>query len=319
MARLWSGDAAAISLLRGRFEAEEDAFVHGVILQELPLCGKHDHGLLAYFRQRAIAAPDWRTRQEGIVALARTWKEEPETLRLLQERAVTDPDDYVRLQALNELLSGWAHDPQTVSLVKERGFKDRSREVRQNLKDALRSVDIDGGTLGNDAVFFRSLALHDRDPEVRQAALVWLAQEQQEEVDLMGLCRHIAVHDADELTRGLALEILSGATRWDSDASYESSTLHDSDPAVRKAAIIRLARAHLPAADAEFAALCRDVAVQDPDASLRALALEIAAIGYRGDSATLSLLGERAAHDNDPEVRDQAAFLTWWITFRPAG
>ena len=249
MARLWSGDAAAISLLRGRFEAEEDAFVHGVILQELPLCGKHDHGLLAYFRQRAIAAPDWRTRQEGIVALARTWKEEPETLPLLHERAVTDPDDYVRLQALNELLSGWAHDPQTVSLLKERAFKDRSREVRQNLKDALRSVGIDGGTLGNDAVFFRSLALHDRDPEVRQAALVWLAQEQQEEVDLTGLCRHIAVHDADELTRGLALEILSGATRWDSAASYESSTLHDSDPAVRKAAIVRLARAHLPAAE----------------------------------------------------------------------
>jgi len=372
LARLWGGEVAAILLLRERLEAEQDAYVHAVVLEELLLCGKDDRDLFAYFKTTATSAPRWAARQEAVVALARAWKQEPETLPLLQSVAVADADESVRLQALGELRSAWAHDPATIALLQERAFQDRSPALRENLKAELRPLGIGGGFLSNDATVFKNLALHHVDPQVRQAALVWLLQAPEpQDVNLSDLCRRIAVHDADEFMRGLALQALAGTfeydpsmgpvndpryeqyldlpAKWaddprtvsllqeralkdpsywireklrktgalasDRDAFWENLLLQDGDPATRRVALIRFAQERLPTDEFGLAALCRKVAVHDPDASLRGLALEIAALSYKADSGTLDLLCERGTSDPDPVVRDRAAFLSWWIPF----
>ena len=78
-----------------------------------------------------------QVRSNAVRELARGWKDDPDTPRLLKERVSLDDSEYVRWVAVEELAMGWADDPETRRLLQERVTHDDSRSVRQAATNEL--------------------------------------------------------------------------------------------------------------------------------------------------------------------------------------
>jgi HEAT repeats len=63
---------------------------------------------LKILKERASSDPSWGVRWAG--ALARNWRDDPDTVKILKERATSDEQEHVRKGAVQELLRGWSED-----------------------------------------------------------------------------------------------------------------------------------------------------------------------------------------------------------------
>ena len=61
--------------------------------------------------------------------LARGWKDDPETLRMVKEEC-SSSDDRSVASAIQERARGWKDDPETLRFVKERASSDENGAVR---------------------------------------------------------------------------------------------------------------------------------------------------------------------------------------------
>ncbi|NJK76447.1 MAG: HEAT repeat domain-containing protein [Microcoleus sp. SU_5_6] len=63
-------------------------------------------------------------RVKAVVAVAITWKDDPETLPLLKQLAQYDDNSDVRCTAVQQIARGWKDDPETLPMLKERVRSD---------------------------------------------------------------------------------------------------------------------------------------------------------------------------------------------------
>ncbi|NJM61801.1 MAG: hypothetical protein HC849_18925 [Oscillatoriales cyanobacterium RU_3_3] len=69
-------------------------------------------------------------RVKAVVAVAITWKDDPETLPLLKQLAQYDDNSDVRCTAVQQIARGWKDDPETLPMLKERVRSDDDSDVR---------------------------------------------------------------------------------------------------------------------------------------------------------------------------------------------
>ncbi|NJR25066.1 MAG: NACHT domain-containing protein, partial [Richelia sp. CSU_2_1] len=70
-------------------------------------------------------------RVKAVVAVAITWKDDPETLPLLKQLAQYDDNSDVRCTAVQQIARGWKDDPETLPMLKERVRSDDNWPVRR--------------------------------------------------------------------------------------------------------------------------------------------------------------------------------------------
>ncbi|MBF2089479.1 MAG: HEAT repeat domain-containing protein [Synechococcales cyanobacterium K32_A2020_035] len=118
----------------------------------------------------------------AVTAIAQTYKDDPDTLRLLKDRVQNDDDGYVRRVAVKAIAQGWKDNPEVIQLLLQVAMQDP---------------------------FEREDSWQDNP---RQAALEALLRQAPTDPNIMELLRDRAEHDGDEQLRDWAKERLSRAT-----------------------------------------------------------------------------------------------------------
>jgi predicted NACHT family NTPase len=148
--------------LKDRAARDDNESVRQAAVRDLARSWKDDPDTLLLLKERAAKDDNWSVREAALQELARGWKDDPDTLSLLKDWAANDDDGSARQAALQELARGWKDDPGTLPLLKERAAKDDSESVLEAaLQELARGWKDDPDTLAcllDRAVMEESLA-----------------------------------------------------------------------------------------------------------------------------------------------------------------
>jgi hypothetical protein len=86
---------------------------------------------LAWLKERAAKDNLLHVRRAALYVLARSWKDDPDTLSWLKERAVNDDKPLERLNALDAIFGQWPEHPETLSLLYELAQNDPEPDLRE--------------------------------------------------------------------------------------------------------------------------------------------------------------------------------------------
>ena len=71
-----------------------------------------------WIKERARSDKNYAVRMAVVQGLARGWKDDAETLRILKERSRSNENNHVRIAAIQELARGWKDDADVIAILK---------------------------------------------------------------------------------------------------------------------------------------------------------------------------------------------------------
>ncbi len=277
-----------------------DPIVREAAVRELARSWKEEPETLPWLKDRARSDEDGSVRQAAVQELARGWKEDPQTPPLLKERARSDEHWSVRQAAVQELARGWKEDPQTPAWLKACARSDKHSSVRQAaVQELARGWREDPQTLP----WLKACARSDKHRRMRQAAMQELARGWKEDPETLPLLKNRARSDEHADVRLAALQELARGWKEDPETLpwLQNRARSDEHADVRLAALQELARGWKE--DPETLPWLQDCARSNEDWRARLAALQELARGWKEDPETLPLLQDRARSDEDEDVR----------------
>jgi hypothetical protein len=275
----WGGNAEALTFIHRVACGSETWFVREAAVRILAAAWAGDPDTLPFIRSRATTDGHWSVRRAALHTLGTTWGRRTETRTVLRDRAVDDPDGRVRATALAAAARAGRTDPRTLALIYERAGADPDATVRSTAVAILA-----GGWSEQPRTvpLLQELAATDVDPAVRSAAARAVAT---------------ARHDHQRLLRLLDDQIANGAAAGDRRRTVQALVDNADDPGIRQS--LR-------------------AGISNPDPHFRAAAVRFVASDSPDDPHTLPLLRGLATNDPDPTVRTVAlrAVLTGWREHR---
>src|SRR6266404_850225 len=259
----------------------------------------------AWFKGRAENDDDWAVRSAAIQELARGWKDDPETLRLLKDRAANDESWGVRSAVVQEMARGWKDDPDTLPWLKDRASKDYHGAVR---KAALQELARGWKDDSDIKELLRQRATADKVETVRQAAVRELARYSKDSITLNWLKARANYSHSVAVQQAAVHEVARG---WKDDnptrawLNARANANRESKEHVRKSALIELARGWR---DSWTLRLLRDIAANDSSWIVRQAAVQELARGWKDEPDTLRLLKDRAMRIDEYWEVQQCAF-----------
>jgi HEAT repeat protein/predicted ATPase len=261
----WYGLDRIRSLVLDRATNDESDAVRESVMMALARRFATNSETLHLLLDRATHDQSATVRGNSVTALAQYFAKEPRTLPLLLEHAANDKEEYVRDSALSALAQQFSSEPQTLPLLLDRAAHDQSATVRGTATAALaRHFPSDPQTLP----LLLNSAVSVEDPLGRRSAVAALARYFPRQPETLPIVLDRAEHDQDERVRQSALSAL---------AQYFSN-------------------------EPETLRLLLDHAVRDKYESVRDSAVYAVAQYFSSEPETLRLLLDRAANDT-PVVR----------------
>jgi HEAT repeat protein/energy-coupling factor transporter ATP-binding protein EcfA2 len=237
-----------------------------------------------------------------VEGLAECWGAEREVRELLRTCAAADPAERVRSTALEALAEVGAGEESVSELLADRSVADPSLRVRA-LARSLR-----GDSASDEGLWapFVALAVSAEDKYQRYHALSALAQYRGDDPEVRELLCRRAVEDPAGFVRLEALTHLGDQLDDERVAALmRNLALEDPDASTRQLALFYLTR------HSEEPEAAHRLAVEDPDWFVRSHAL-FGLRDIRGDDpATWELARRRAVVDPDERVRGSACSVLW--------
>src|ERR1017187_9378200 len=260
IASVWRS-AAVQSRLSSLANVSQDWIVRRAAVQELARSWKDDPNTLPWLKERARSDKTDAVRIAAVQELARGWKDDADTLPFLQDRVRSDAEDAVRSAAVQELARGWRNDPNTLLWLKERArLRDESLVQRAAVQELARGWKDDPNTLP----MLKDRARSDKLIMVRTAAVQELARRWKDDPDVLPLLKEHARSDEQSWVQICAIQEL--ARGWKNDS--------------------------------ETLPFLKDHAISDPDNAVRRLAVQELARGWKDDPDTVPFLKDRARSDD---------------------
>ena len=256
----------------------------------------------SWLLKSAVQDRDWIVRLAAVQELARGWKQDPDTLRLLKDRARSDESGIIRLTAVRELARGWRQDPDTLAWFTERARSDDKLIRRAAVQELARGWKQNPGILP----WLKERARSDEHEWVREAALQELARGWKQDPGILPWLKERARSVEDPAVWPAAVRELARGRKQDPDTLVwlKERACADSHPAVRQAAVQELARGWKQ--DPDTLPLLKNRACFDEHEWVRQTAVQELARGWKQDPDTLRLLKYRALSHKDPAVRGAA-------------
>ncbi len=264
---------------------------------------RDDPQTLPLVRDGAVNDGDEDVRSAAVRALAEHFRDDPQTLPLVRDRAVNDAHEDARSAAVRALDEHFRDDPQTLLLVHDRAVNDAHEDVRSAAVSALvEHFHDDPQTLP----LVRDRAVNDVHEDVRSAAVRALAEYWRDDPQTLPLVRDRAVNDAHEWVCSAAVQVLAEHCRDDPQTLplVRDRAINDAHEGVRSAAVYALAEHFRD--DPQTLPLVCDRAVNDAHEWVRSAAVSALAEHFRDDPQTLPLVRDRAVNDAHEDVRSAA-------------
>jgi HEAT repeats/NACHT domain len=137
VANIGENNAQVRRWLQGCLNFKYSSYVPESAIQALARGWKDDPDTLPMLKHLAQQDDDWVVRQTAIQALAQGWKDDPDTLSWLKHRVQQDDDWAIRQAAIQALAQGWKDDPNTLPMLKHLAQQDDDWVVRQTAIQAL--------------------------------------------------------------------------------------------------------------------------------------------------------------------------------------
>lgn len=254
--------------------------------------------------------PFYKIRTEAVTAIAKTWKDEPDTLSWLKTRVVSDQYWAVRHAAVREIARGWKENLEILSWLKSQGQKDAAirwvivQEIARSWKD-------DPNTLP----WLKLRAQSDDHPYARTVALQELARSWKDAPCLFEFLCDRAVNDPFEEDgentnpRQIALEIIIKQYRdRPQTLPLLKNCIQSDDASMRNVAVKGLVMGgnRRWKDDPEVLPLLKAFVRGDDHWFVRQLTVQVLALGWKDDTDTLPLLKFCTQSDEDEEVRQTA-------------
>ncbi len=300
IATTWSGQKVQKWLWSTARNDQDPVLREGAVYALARGWKEHPETLL-WLKERARSNDD-EVRYAAALELARVWKEDPDTLPLLKELARSDKNEWVRRMAVRGLARGWKEDPETLPLLKERARSDENEEVRLAAVQEL----VWGWKQYPDTLPWLKDLARSEHSIVRQAAVQELARGWKEDPETLPLLQDLARSDEIELVRQAAVQELARGWKEDPETLswLKNRARSEKDQDVRQVAVQELARGWKE--DPETLPWLQGRARSDEHADVRQAAVRELARGWKEDPETLPLLRKRARSDEHANVRQAA-------------
>jgi predicted NACHT family NTPase len=251
-----------------------------------------------------------RIRAFVVLAVATTWKDDPDTLPWLQAQAHSNENQTVRVMAMQQLAEKWKDDPNTLLWFKSFAESEADVATRGAAMGLLAEKWKDDP---NTLLWFKSFAESEADAVTRCLVMRELAKNWKDDPDILLWFKSHAQSNKDCLVRHTALKEL--AKGWKDDPSIIpilKTSAQDEDLSIVRCTAIQELTSIWKDEPGMFEFLC-DRALNDPferkqdwEDNPRQLALEAIIKQYPNHPQTLPLLQDRAKNDPDEKVREFA-------------
>jgi predicted NACHT family NTPase len=288
--------------------------------------------------------PFYKIRTQAVTAIAKTWKDEPDTLSWLKTRVVSDQYWTVRQAAVREIARGWKDNLETLSWLKSQGQKDTAirwvivQEIARSWKDDPNTLPwLKLRAQSDDYPYVRTVALQELaigwkdDPGLfeffcaravsdpfeedgentnpRQTALEAIITQYPNHPQTLPLLHDRVRHDLDgDLRRLIVRELAKG---WKNDPKtlpLLKDCIQSDDAVMRYEAVQGLVRGwnRRWKDDPDTLPLLKACVQADEDCFVRKLTVQVLARGWKDDPETLPILKTRALSDDNAVVRRMA-------------
>ncbi|MGD1714604.1 HEAT repeat domain-containing protein [Dapis sp. BLCC M172] len=276
IATVWKHQPAILKLLKQSLESDKNWNVRLEAVRQIVTGWKHQPAILKLLKQRVESDNSWNVRREAVRQIATGWKDESEILDLLKQRVQSDSSSTVRREAVEQIATGWKHQPGILKLLKQRVQSDSSSTVRV---EALRQIATGWQDESEILDLLKQWVKSDNSWDVRVEALRQIATGWKDDSETLELLKQWVESDDNSDVRVEALrQIITG---W----KYQPGIFE----------------------------LFYHTALNDPfqpenehQYNPRQIALEAIVKQYRDHPQTLPLLKDRAAKDQDKQLRKWA-------------
>lgn len=318
----WHGDPAMAERLRKAVERSDTASVLNTAFNAVCTGWRNDPLTLPWLQRLAVEGEYSRgLSSDAISRLARDWRDEPGTRKLLLELAASGNSI-----AASRLGSAWPGDPEVGKLLRtlaqedQRGVEDGSKPSRQRW--VVRAL---GSGWREDPMtlpLLRAAATSDENSTVRKTALKAIAYGWPEDIGTAALLHHAARNDSDYEVRRMAVSALACGWRDDPAVLPTLQTVAESDESepVKIAALRAMALCCPTGPDAKR--IVREAVGPGHGREVRFHALQIATGLWHADQETLPWLLMVADEELSETVDEEkfnalrlAIFLAltrWW-------
>ncbi len=255
------------------------------------------HGWL---KDRAAKDDNWAVRQAAVQELARGWKDDPDTLKLLKDCAITNKNPGVRSTIISWLDRCFGNDVHVQEFLQNCAVNDLHREVRGTAMEAIAQY------ISNDPKTLQLLcerAVNDPHPYVRQAASQSLAKFIYKDVESLSTLESV-IRDQQSNLCSVAVWAIALNLRQDEGALplLQNLATTDTREDVRRMSVKALAKFFQ--SDKQTFLLMSDRAVNDCHQDVRDAAVWAVAMHFTKKDQTLPLLRDRSLNDPDENVRN---------------
>ncbi|MBD1944933.1 HEAT repeat domain-containing protein [Coleofasciculus sp. FACHB-712] len=237
---------------------------------------------------------------KAVTAIAKTWKDDPNTLRWLKARALSDDELEVRYTAVDELSYGWKDHPDTLPWIKTLALSDDHNlpGLRISAVQALaRNWKDDPDTLR----WLKTRALSNDEESLRRAAVQELARNWKDDPDILPIIKTHAQSDDEPYVRYAAMKQLVRGWKDDPDTLLILKSHTESDYSqLRYLAMEELARGWKD--DPDTLPILKSLAQSDENEVLRQAVLH-ELFGWKDQPETLSIVKYCAQSDEHWIVR----------------
>jgi predicted NACHT family NTPase len=241
-------------------------------------------------------------RTQAVLAVATTWKDDPDTLLWLKQLVNADEHEDVRRAAVQELARNFKDHSDTLLWLKQQAIADNDWTVRQvALQELARNFKDDPEILP----MLKQRATTDENEYVRQAAVQELARGFKDQPDILAWLKQRVTADSSGTVRQVAVQELVRAFKDNFDIlTWLKQRITDNDWTVRQAAVQELVRNFND--DAETLAILQQRAITDENEYVRQAAVQELARTFKDDTETFSILKQCATTDKYSGVRQTA-------------
>lgn len=281
----------------------DNEYVRQAAVQELARSFKDDPETLPWLKQQTTADTSGTVRQVAVQELARNFRDNADILFWLKQCAKSDVDWTVRQVAVQELARGFPDDPDTLPILKQSATTDENEYVRQAaVQELARGFKHHSEIL----VILQQSAKSDKYSDVRQAAVQELARNFPDEPHTLSWLKKLAIADDDKYIRRAAVQELARGFKHDPDvvSILQQRAIADQYSDVRRAAVQELARNFKH--DSDTLPILKQRATADDNEYVRRAALQELARGFKDNPDILSILKKHATSDKYSDVRQAA-------------
>lgn len=282
----WKGEPEALPFLRRVVTGDRHSLVRVAAVEAMVAGWPGDPAVFEVLRESALDEEDNGVRAAAVSAIGSAWQAQPDARLLVRRIALEGKDPGVSAIAVQALDAGWRAYPDTLPFLNELAVGAGEPSVRAAAVTALAAR----GGLGDLLGFLRRLAVDETSSDLRGSAVSAIGEGWPDEPGTLSLMAQVATCDPDERVRSAATSLLGRCGRNDPEvlASLHRIATDDGGMLVRLAAMRAMVEGW-PTHPDTVPMLC-DRAAHNDNWWTQAQAVEMMAVGWRGDGRTHSVL-----------------------------